>query len=318
MKLLYGIQGTGNGHITRSTKIIESLLKMGIEVDVLISGTDHQIETNFAKFKFKGFKLKYDDNGNLKRFKSIFENDFKQFIRDIKIDISEYDKIISDYEPITAFAGKLKNKKVYGLSNQYSFLSNKIPKPNKIRRIDEFIIKNFAPVDNPIGLHYEKYDDFIETPIIRDDIREAELKKLDHYTVYLPQIDINKILQTLSERKEKFHIFSNKIKKTEILKNCKIEPTNKDVFFNSFISSNGIITSAGFQTTSEALFTGKKLLVIPIYGQYEQECNALSLQKLGVSIEKNLDNIDNFIKNDDYIKINWIDNTSKIIDTILT
>ena len=50
-----------------------------------------------------------------------------------------------------------------------------------------------------------------------------------------------------------------------------------------------IITGAGFETPAEALYLGKKLMVIPIRGQYEQFCNAAALAKMGVPVLKTLD-----------------------------
>ena len=41
---------------------------------------------------------------------------------------------------------------------------------------------------------------------------------------------------------------------------------------------------AGFEGPSEAMFLGKPLMVVPINGQYEQICNAVALEKLGVSV----------------------------------
>ena len=38
MKILFGIQGTGNGHLTRSGIIIKLLRSKGHEIDVIISG----------------------------------------------------------------------------------------------------------------------------------------------------------------------------------------------------------------------------------------------------------------------------------------
>lgn len=35
MKVLYGIQLTGNGHITRSTHLINYLIENGFDVDVI-------------------------------------------------------------------------------------------------------------------------------------------------------------------------------------------------------------------------------------------------------------------------------------------
>ncbi len=41
MKILYGIQCTGNGHLTRSLKVISRLKKLGHNVDILLSGKDY-------------------------------------------------------------------------------------------------------------------------------------------------------------------------------------------------------------------------------------------------------------------------------------
>jgi uncharacterized protein (TIGR00661 family) len=52
----------------------------------------------------------------------------------------------------------------------------------------------------------------------------------------------------------------------------------------SLASCEGLLTAAGFETSSEALFCGKKLLVIPLQGQYEQRCNAEALRRMGVAV----------------------------------
>jgi len=44
------------------------------------------------------------------------------------------------------------------------------------------------------------------------------------------------------------------------------------------------VTGGGFQSTAEALYLKKKLLVIPMFDQYEQKCNAAALQEMGVDI----------------------------------
>jgi len=56
----------------------------------------------------------------------------------------------------------------------------------------------------------------------------------------------------------------------------------------SMVSAKGIFCGAGFQTPSEALFLKKKLIVIPMKGQYEQQCNAVALQLLGIPVLKNI------------------------------
>ena len=59
MKILYAIQGTGNGHLSRALEIIPILQKKG-HLDVLVSGTQGDL------------KLPYDVKYQLKRFSFIF------------------------------------------------------------------------------------------------------------------------------------------------------------------------------------------------------------------------------------------------------
>jgi UDP-N-acetylglucosamine:LPS N-acetylglucosamine transferase len=61
-------------------------------------------------------------------------------------------------------------------------------------------------------------------------------------------------------------------------------PISNEGFTKSMIESAGVITGAGFETPAEALYLGKKLICLPIRGQYEQLCNAAALEKLGVPI----------------------------------
>jgi uncharacterized protein (TIGR00661 family) len=64
------------------------------------------------------------------------------------------------------------------------------------------------------------------------------------------------------------------------------------MFNQSLINCHGIITGAGFETPAEALYLGKKLMVIPLKGQYEQKCNAAALEDFNVMAIDTVD--DNF------------------------
>ncbi len=69
-------------------------------------------------------------------------------------------------------------------------------------------------------------------------------------------------------------------------------PVSKNGFNHSLLYCDGIITGAGFETPAEAIFLGKKLMAIPISGQYEQECNAAALRNMGHTTLDRID--DNF------------------------
>lgn len=44
MRILFGIQLTGNGHINRSKRLISELRKRGHEVDVVVSGGGNSLD----------------------------------------------------------------------------------------------------------------------------------------------------------------------------------------------------------------------------------------------------------------------------------
>jgi hypothetical protein len=57
MKILYAIQGTGNGHIARAEDIIPVLSQYG-DLDLFISGAQADIKLSFpVKYKSKGLSF---------------------------------------------------------------------------------------------------------------------------------------------------------------------------------------------------------------------------------------------------------------------
>lgn len=55
------------------------------------------------------------------------------------------------------------------------------------------------------------------------------------------------------------------------------------------VQGTGNLTGGGFESPAEALFLGKRLLVIPMYNQYEQLCNAAALERLGVRVVRRVE-----------------------------
>ena len=53
MKILYAIQGTGNGHISRAREIIP-IIKDFCQCDILVSGTQCDVELDFpVKYRLR-------------------------------------------------------------------------------------------------------------------------------------------------------------------------------------------------------------------------------------------------------------------------
>jgi uncharacterized protein (TIGR00661 family) len=82
----------------------------------------------------------------------------------------------------------------------------------------------------------------------------------------------------------KWQVFSKRQKTPYQSGNVEIFPVNNEAFNKSLASCEGLLTGGGFEGPAEALFLKKKVMMIPMKGQYEQQCNALSASKLGVPV----------------------------------
>jgi len=285
MKILYAVQGTGNGHITRAMEIIPYLKDKG-ELDILVSGIQSDIALPFeVKYKFHGLSFIFGKKGGIDFLKTFSKLNSRKLLKDIKaLGIKEYDLIISDFEPISVWASIRAKKKCIGLSNQVATLHQLAPKPKKDDLMGRLILQNYAPTHFNYGMHFKSLDQNIFTPIIRTEVRQLNPSKLGHYTVYLPSYDDQQIIKRLKHIPHiEWQVFSKHSSETYKFKNISVCPINAELFLQSMSSAEGVLTNAGFGTTSEALFLKKKLLVIPMKKQYEQHCNAAMLSEMGIT-----------------------------------
>jgi len=286
MKILFGIQGTGNGHISRSKEIVKELLKYA-SVDVLLSGTQHEVDMDLEiKYKCPGLGFTFGKRGGIDYMDSFRTFSPYKLISDIRgLPVRDYDLVITDFEPVTAWACKAKEVPCVSISHQAALLSPKTPRPEGKNGFQEWVLKWYAPGTSLIGLHFEEYDTFIRTPVIRREMRHTNVRNNGHYTVYLPSFDDKFLCSVLKNIDVPWEVFSKHYKGESYRDgNVRVFAVDSNKFVESFSSCEGIITNAGFETPSEALYFGKKLLIIPMKRQYEQECNAEALKRLGIKV----------------------------------
>jgi uncharacterized protein (TIGR00661 family) len=290
MKILYAIQGTGNGHVCRAIDIIPFLKEYG-EVDILVSGIQSDIKLPFnVKYKFKGLSFIFGKKGGVDLWKTIARADLRNLRKAIlSLPVDEYDLIISDFEPVSAWACSLKNKKCIGLSHQVAVLDPDSPKSADTDYLGSVILAQYAPTTTSYGFHFQSYNENTFTPVIRRSVRDQIVSNQGHYTVYLPAYDDQTIIKRLGAfRDHNWQVFSKHNRKPAQIGSISIQPVDNDRFTASMAASAGVLCGAGFETPSEALFLGKKLLVIPMKNQYEQQLNAAALSSMGVPVIKSL------------------------------
>lgn len=319
MKILYAIQGTGNGHLSRAIDVVPVLKQYG-ELDLLVSGAQAEIELAYpVKYKSKGLSFYFGKNGGINFYKT-FKKNSSNVVQEIdQFPVQKYDLVINDFEPISAWAAKKKKIPCIGLSHQAALLSKKSPRPKRVDPFGEWLLKSYAPVKKYVGFHFEQYDKNIFTPVVRKAVREAKSSDKGHYTVYLPAYDDKKLAQLfLRFRKVKWHIFSKHIKNPYHVDRVSVFPISGPDFVESMITSRGVLTGAGFETPAEVLHLNKKLMVVPMKSQYEQYCNAAALKRLGVPVlkrvkKKNLDQIENWLDLSKSLDISFPDTTEEAV-----
>lgn len=282
MKILYGIQGTGNGHISRAREIAKCFSARNIEVDYLFSGreADKYFDMDaFGNYRCcKGLTF-YSRNGRLSYIRTATSNNVVQFLRDVlSLNFKQYDLIISDFEPITAWAGKLRSAKVIGIGHQYAF-GHKIPRDGD-NFVSNLTMKYFAPAKESLGLHWDAFNGPILPPIVDVHLKPDQTKS-NAVVVYLPFENQDSIQEILSPIKDqRFIIYSPDLTDSE-KGNLSLRKTSHDGFKKDLSQAKAVISNSGFELISECLQLGLSILTKPQMAQTEQMSNAAALSQLG-------------------------------------
>ncbi len=324
MKILYAIQGTGNGHLSRAVDIIPELKKYG-QLDLFVSGAQAEFSLAYpVKYKSKGLSFYFGKSGGINFYKTFQKNSSKEVVKEInQFPVENYDLIVNDFEPISAWAARKKKVRIVGLSHQSALLSKKTPKPKVLDPFGEWLLRNYAPVENYIGFHFQEYDKNIYTPVIRTAIANARKNDKGHYTVYLPAYDDKKLVALFMKFPSiRWHVFSKHTKQPYHIGKISVYPVSGVDFVESMVTSTGVLCGAGFETPAEVIHLHKKLLVVPMKSQYEQKCNAVALKKLGVPVlkkvkKRSLKRIEKWLDSSKRVELEFPKVASKAVERLM-
>jgi uncharacterized protein (TIGR00661 family) len=324
MKILYAIQGTGNGHVARALEIVP-ILKSLAETDVLISGTQSELNLPFQiNYQLYGLGFIFGQKGGVDIIQTLKKAKPLKFLRELnELPIHKYDLVINDFEPVSAWAAQAKGIPCIGLSHQAAVLSEGAPLPNHKDWLGLTVLKNYAPVNYAYGFHFKSYNSKVFTPVIRKQIRDLTTSNNGHYTVYLPAYSDAALITVLQKIPEKqWQVFSKHTKKQYQSDNVSIFPVNNEAFTYSLANCEGILCGAGFEAPAEAMYLGKKVLVIPMSNQFEQHCNAEGAQQLGAKVlpylsVNQIPEITDWVNETSAFEVNFPDQTEDICKLVL-
>ncbi len=272
MKILYGVQGTGNGHTTRARAMATALRSAGAEVDFLFSGRDPEQffdMDSFGDYRVRSGLTFVTRNGRIAPLATLARARPRRFLREVsELSLSHYDLVISDFEPITARAAPARCSTLYPIPQHRGGL------------IQRRVFRHFAPAPCNLGLHWHHFDQPILPPIAPVDASPCPVER-GHYLVYLPFESPATIGDLLARFPGyRFSVFHPRAEPGRI-GSVQWHRPGWEPFHTSLRGCEGVICNAGFELASEVLQLGRKLLVRPLRGQSEQYSNALALDVLG-------------------------------------
>lgn len=329
MKILYGIQGTGNGHITRARHLAKIFNERDdIQVDYLFSGrekTKYYDMQEFGDMRAEKGLTFVSSHGSVNHIKTLMHNNLLQLRKDIQnLDLSQYDLVLNDFEPISAWASHFANVPSISVSHQAAFLHEKVPVQNQ-GLIDKKLVKHFAPTRYNLGTHWHHFGNSILPPFVSsalvDKAQESLNDKQDCILVYLPFEDVRQIqeqLQTISDWQ--FICFHPDITQNGQNENIQWRQLSNDDFKSELVKCAGVIANCGYELSTECISIGKPLLVKPLSKQFEQISNAYTLKTLGLCEVINAldcDLIDEWLQSKTEVQIDYPTDCRPLVDWLL-
>lgn len=237
---------------------------------------------DFGDFACRDGLTFFTKNGRVKIMHTLLKNKPLRLIQDIRnLDLSPYDMIICDYEPVTAWALKNSNKPSLGIGHQYAF-NHRIPIKGD-NPVSRTIMNRFAPMPTGLGLHWFHFGQPILPPIV--DIRHCVSNRTTHnkVLVYLPFENTDYLLNLFTRFPSfEFFVYAPDVTNRD-QGNCHTRSFSQVGFKADLAEAGWVLCNSGFELISEALQLGKRIMSKPLKGQMEQLSNGAALEQLGLA-----------------------------------
>jgi uncharacterized protein (TIGR00661 family) len=334
-RIIYAVAGEGFGHASRAHLVGQRLLDAGHEVMFVAS---HRalayLRQYYGEQVQEIFGLLFDYRKgyvdplatvwkNLSQIRpafrfnrELFEGVYKPFRPDL---------VITDFEPFSAWWAWRNRVPFISIDNEHLLIMCKLD--HRLR--DLFHRINATGV---VRFHYVGARAYVVTnfftasltskaavlapPIVRPAIARLTPSDAGHITIYATTGTHEQQWRNVLGRfpQQKFYIYG--FNKSAEWRNCLFKEASMEGFAVDLAAARGVIASAGFSLISECLYLKKKMLLLPLPGQYEQLVNARYVEKLRLGVwagqvdeagvARFLDRLDEPMPRDD--RILWPDN----------
>lgn len=341
-RIIYAVAGEGFGHASRAHLVGQRFLDAGHEVLFVASNRALLYLRQYYGERVKEiFGLTFDYSKgyvdpaatvwkNLVRLpegrrlnRELFEQVYQPF---------EPDLVVTDFEPFSGWWARRHRVPFISIDNEHLLtmcalehrLRNVLGRLNATVVVKchyfgarAYVVTSFfrAPLRHRAAV--------LTPPIVRPAIARLPSSDAGHVVVYATTGTHEQQWRDVLGRfgRQEFHVYGFN-KKAEY-GNCLFKEASIEGFATDLAAARGVIASAGFSLISECLYLHKKMLLLPLPGQYEQLINARYVEKLGLGVwskrvdesvvSRFLDRIEGPMPQDD--RILWPDN-ERFLETL--
>lgn len=305
-RIIYGVSGEGSGHTSRAREMVRHLLDKGHEVCVVAYDRSYaSLKDEFDCLEIEGLHIVSRDNRvsalgtvahNLRRAgKAIARN------RELRalFDRFQPNLVITDFEPATAWVACWRNIPLLSLDNQHRLRYMKFTVPTSLlldKWLTRLIIALMIPRPNiALTTSLEQGPSTnvrtrIFPPIVRRQVLDLRTSEGDFHLVYVTSAFASLIDSLRAFPDRTFHVYGHHDERIE--GNIHYRAFSGDAFLRDLADCRSVIATAGFTLMSECLYLHKPLLALPMTGQFEQQVNALFLERSGCGVNAGRANVE--------------------------
>ncbi len=300
MRIVYGVQSTGKGHLSRLLGLLPLFQRDGHELLVLITGRWDPPKyfldaiSGVRHRRFPGLPMVADQagaiskRGTVKAFATQLPKLLNSFHKANRL-ISAFDPdlIVSDFDPVTGSPFVAPNVYKIGIGNCIAAVRWDVEHPAGLRR-ERFSARvvdrlGTSGLDVRLTCHFYPLDAECLPPILRPETLAMKAENRGHLLVYyaFPELLAPVIAYAERHPATPVIIYGQRARSRGLPPNVRVE-MDSSRFLGDFAACDAFVGTAGFQSIAEGFYFGKKLVVQPIEGHYEQMWNATELEKHGM------------------------------------
>lgn len=302
-RVIYGVAGEGFGHSSRSHLTGQCLIDAGH--DVMFVGSRKSLlylKQYFGERVKEIFGLSFAyENGRIDKSETLKQNLlnlpegnrqneelFRKYFEPFEPEL-----VISDFEPFSAWWAWRNRVPFISIDHEHMLTLCKLEHRSKnwFSRLTASVVTecHYVGAVAYIVINFFKTPLRIDSailapPIVRPIVRALEPRQGEHILLYSTTGKGEKKLRDMLGKfsGQKFYVYG--FDKSGEYKNCIFKERSTEGFLADLAGAQGVIASAGFSLISECLYLKKKMLLLPVAGQYEQMINGHYIEKLGLGI----------------------------------